>query len=948
MASCGPELEAAALGAPSHPDFIGKWTLTTAAGNAVYADPKTGALIVGTPPAPAQARFNAYGAATACRLQAAGGAYVTASAGLTFAATGTRDTAALFELDVNAAAVAVSWRDGNGATHGWLDSAGPLMAGSGAGARFEQTIVTRALPGLSGALGADLSWVYLADADLSGLLALPQADLTGADLSHANLRALTLTDATLSGANLGGATLTDADLTGARLDRANLAGAKLHRAMLNRIQAQAVVLNGASARDVMLMDAQLSGAQLIGTDLSGAQATVVNVDLSGADLSGATFTQASVHGLNLIGADLSRAKLGNQAKSRTIVLSDAKLDAHTNLTGAQLQYVDMHGLDLSKVRLAHADLTGAKLDGATLTDADLSYADLTRATLTGGIAMSGADLSNATLTGANLAGAQLGAIAVLFRVVDDASGQRDYGLLLHALETDDQGTVVQVCADYHHKLTLRSINASTSAPDRVWTLDAADGTYTVRRETIAQTDALVVYTPTVPAVLVNAFMKDAVLTSANLYGVNAAGAQLYGDQALLDGDAILEGADFADANLSTIDLTRAELYGASFAYATLVDARLDGAQLKPDAGRGAQASFANANLQGASFAGAALDHAILTDAAIAVDAGKTGACGVWLFSSADREVGAELTAAVKRFSIPATLANQLTQGTVTAPIIAAFQKKGVQLASTARVAVEAQGPLWTITDGATTYRIFRACEDLTPALGVSTGTGFVPAFTIPLWLESELAGSGPVGDEVRDAFRKAGHTLGTTAQLDAGTMPIDWRITDAQSPGFDVWLGLDAKGALVIAVRPGMPRVLALFQGHSLPLRRATVAALRGGWTVDNDSDDPFNATTNYVQCAVARRPDGPGVDVYGSALRVQRVGADGQVVYDNIQISRTKLDQADLQPTTVCPNSESARVNGEDRRPFAQWLRARALPKPPFCVPSADGLFICPPPGRV
>jgi hypothetical protein len=64
--------------------------------------------------------------------------------------------------------------------------------------------------------GANLSYADLSYADLSG------ANLSGANLSYANLSGANLSGANLRGANLSGANLSYADLRGANLSGANL------------------------------------------------------------------------------------------------------------------------------------------------------------------------------------------------------------------------------------------------------------------------------------------------------------------------------------------------------------------------------------------------------------------------------------------------------------------------------------------------------------------------------------------------------------------------------------------------------------------------------------------------------------------------------------------------------------------------------------------------------
>lgn len=72
----------------------------------------------------------------------------------------------------------------------------------------------------------------------------------------------------------------------------------------------------------------------------------------------------NLHGADLHGADLTRAKLHR-----------------ADLTGAKLHRADLTWAKLTEADLHGADLTGAKLTGAKLTWADLTGADLTEAKL---------------------------------------------------------------------------------------------------------------------------------------------------------------------------------------------------------------------------------------------------------------------------------------------------------------------------------------------------------------------------------------------------------------------------------------------------------------------------------------------------------------------------------------------------------------------------------------
>jgi len=96
----------------------------------------------------------------------------------------------------------------------------------------------------------------------------------------------------LSSANLSHAHLADTDLSDARLNYADLSGANLNRAHLG--DADLIFTN--------LNHADLTGADLRGTDLYGA-------DLSDADLSGANLNRASLYGAHLRGTNLARASV---------------------------------------------------------------------------------------------------------------------------------------------------------------------------------------------------------------------------------------------------------------------------------------------------------------------------------------------------------------------------------------------------------------------------------------------------------------------------------------------------------------------------------------------------------------------------------------------------------------------------------------------------------------
>lgn len=102
---------------------------------------------------------------------------------------------------------------------------------------------------------------------------------------------------------LSGADLKRADLSGGDLTLANLRQATLFQADLSGAD-----LSGADLRTSHLIGANLSGARLVETDLRGAN--LLGADLSGADLTAADLTFANLARAKLSSVNLTAARLG--------------------------------------------------------------------------------------------------------------------------------------------------------------------------------------------------------------------------------------------------------------------------------------------------------------------------------------------------------------------------------------------------------------------------------------------------------------------------------------------------------------------------------------------------------------------------------------------------------------------------------------------------------------
>lgn len=964
--------------------FLGKWTF--AQGSAfVQIDPASGALKVAVQPTDGSEKFNAYGTTSAFVLQANNGLYVVASGSsyvASAARTATLNQFALDNGDSGAFRVKDLGANGQGSQFYWNNANGALgqvpVSAPPATTNFTQTIITPDLITIfqNGfpSPQPDLSWAYLSGVDFNqaqAQLDFSQSNLSHADFSHAKFPDQTgFEGCTGQYANFANATLTSAIIGSAHMEHSDFTQAIADGADFSKSFFNDATMPGIKLRQSgNLADTHFNGAHLEGADFTGS-GNILNTDFTGAFLMGAVFTGSSVTGAMILnGADLTGAYLNNPGMV-TIYPKMIQLDAKTNFTQAKLQKLDFTGYDLSNVVFTHADLTGCKLDNTNLQNTEFGYATLDGVTITGGISMQGANLSNASLMGADLTGAQMGAIGLMFRVTSD---KPDYTTLLNGLKNADGATVAKVFGNNGHPLQgTVAVTVPSFAPlGTRWQVEVtvpAPATYTVILETVGQSQTLGVYQPTTPAVLTNAFMVNANLTGANLYAVRASGAQLYataGKKVNLN-RAKLDGLQINNGNLGSIDLSQADLPGVNFDYSILTGAKFTGAQIHVDA-TGGQTSFNGANLQGADFTSATINNAVFTNAAVSVPspADSNAFAGVWLFglsaqdatlivpelNAASPDPNAQPTDPQHQFTIPIELLQLLnTPGPVSKGIAAAFGDANITLSQSALLTILTESIYWQVADGNTNYVIFEACDsgNYEPALGVAAGKQYTTGatFFLPLSLESSLA-NGPVNQAVAAAFKQAGHPLSNAAKILIGQHPTSWQVVDSPTI-YSLWLDLQSSlsgCSIVITARPALWNTINAFGDVSLALnQRATVTRLdnNAGWVLSNDAENPFNPVKNYIEFQIFPN-SAKGIDVYGSLMRIIRMKSPTEEQFFNIPCSTTLLTQQQLSTNTICPNSDAVSTNQANKTPFGQWMRARFLPSPPFCVPDPQGMFNCP-----
>lgn len=189
------------------------------------------------------------------------------------------------------------------------------------------------------------------------------ADMTGLDLSGAQLGDADFTGAIMAEVVLDGAVLENATLFGADLRRASLRGAVLRRADM-----RGVCLRGADLTGTDLYEADLREGSIAERDRKG-NLKYLKRDLGPSELPAAIMAQAN----------LERAKMG----------------------GVVAMQADFTDANMRDCRLARANMRNATMKGAILQGADISGANLMGADLEG-VVLVGADTSGVILDGANL------------------------------------------------------------------------------------------------------------------------------------------------------------------------------------------------------------------------------------------------------------------------------------------------------------------------------------------------------------------------------------------------------------------------------------------------------------------------------------------------------------------------------------------------------------------
>ena len=275
-----------------------------------------------------------------------------------------------------------------------------------------------------------VSAVMTRDKNLSGI-DLTGADLADMDLRHANLRGTLLEHANLSGCNLEYASLQEAMLARADLTNANLSHTNLERASLALAQCEntnftASCLNETNIQKTLFKNSKFSEAflenlladQTIFIRCLFLRAQITNTTFLELELDAMNFTEAQMKKVSFIKCNLrefncSHARIESSCWIETQAIGSRFHAAHllscSFTAGSNLTQADFSDATLKQCNLRQMPLHQSSFERARLDNSDLSQAQLTDAHLQhldgSGSLFIRSDFSESRLINTNLIGA---------------------------------------------------------------------------------------------------------------------------------------------------------------------------------------------------------------------------------------------------------------------------------------------------------------------------------------------------------------------------------------------------------------------------------------------------------------------------------------------------------------------------------------------------------------
>jgi uncharacterized protein YjbI with pentapeptide repeats len=879
-----------------------------------------------------------------------------------------------------------------GADLSYVQCAGSIFNG----ANFEGTVLDHTMFSSLTLRGvedqATLHNVDLSKASSADHVTFDRADLAEVNFSGCNLAMPAFKLSRLNKVNFARCTMRDPDFTGSLVSLTSFQNASLGQACFKDALISGSDFSGVdltAAMDIPTLTSTETQPMIFAN--AKVRVSFLGEDWSWFDLTGATILDlqniAQGSPLKAQYAKLTKLNGGNLAKLKLLPKSD--------FTGATFDHLDLSGADFTGVIISGASFAGANLTGATLARVQAHGAHFGALSL---VFTLDVELERALVTNDvekikdAFAGGHISLSAPVTLTQESAiwqvSSTSPPATYLVTLDPAAEGTGKSAIYLYNDgvRVSLDDASASTFNTNNgqqlialfqkhsvsiggtvsvvtettSWNIvDSKSQSFTVRKQTNSKGIVVLgVYESMEPANLSYAFMPDADLSDAVLFGVNASYCHLYGDNASL-ASATLEEANFSNANLAKIVLEKStQLLGTNLTGAILIDANLKGATIGPSRS-GQSASMSGAYLQGTDFTDVNLIGATsLAGASVAVLLSDNSTSGVYLFSLPAEET----TALKKELDEAAWLFNLNLENKDET-----FTQLQDELDKGNLPFIKQVFPGWLIMDsGEIAYSVVSRSDAggekelyVTPqptGTSVSLNKGDSTAYQACV---SALDNDNI--QKLRPIFKKAGcdlsdmvqvmqlQSLPDSAEITVREASSEWQIGDHQSCYYRLWAGLsddgDGKPRWINVARP-MDTVTSRFQKLGWNLRWAStvlIATKGSAWLLDNDTKNPKNLDTGYMQFLIQPDAKDGTLDVYGTSITFEVAASTKQRGMEPYTCNQTHLIRRNVSDDVICPNGLTASDNDQNKLPWEKWLRTPQPPLAPTCVPGDD--WFCTPP---
>lgn len=176
-------------------------------------------------------------------------------------------------------------------------------------------------------------------------------DLTGINLSNANLRKTTLKAVLLNFGKLISIDMTDSTIIKAKFEGALLRSALLNRTYIKKTSFKSADLSDSSLINAIITSVNFTGANLSGANLSGAK--LINVDLSNVNLNNALLDNAYLENVKIVNTDCFKIHLHNTIIKNSL-LNGVKFNEGKIIDDSFISN------DMDSVDFTGADLRGTK------------------------------------------------------------------------------------------------------------------------------------------------------------------------------------------------------------------------------------------------------------------------------------------------------------------------------------------------------------------------------------------------------------------------------------------------------------------------------------------------------------------------------------------------------------------------------------------------------------